>query len=123
VRKALTFVAIVLLLSIPLELLITTSAEQKEAFGLLVSCLIIYTIYGSVGSVIHLKKISSAKWMGVASLTIGFILEFLLIKPSWVQDIYAMNLGNALAPTVISGVYWFLIWALPTYILRKKMRG
>ena len=68
--------------------------------------------------------------MGLLSLLLGFILEITILQPnipegegsgaSWVQGWYSLNItGETIVGTLISAIYWFIAWAVPTCIIHK----
>ncbi|MCW4020776.1 MAG: hypothetical protein NWF14_06080 [Candidatus Bathyarchaeota archaeon] len=54
--------------------------------------------------------------MEMLSLVIGFILEFTLMKPEWVQNIYAFKIeGDVIGAVFVSSLYWFIAWGAPAH--------
>jgi len=91
---------------------------------------IFYTIFSFFGALIFYFKNYNYKKMGLLSLLLGFILEFTILQPnipegegsgaSWVQGWYSLNIsGETIVGTLISAIYWFMSWAIPTYIIYK----
>ena len=91
---------------------------------------IFYTIFSFFGALIFYFKNYSYKKMGILSLLLGFILEFTILQPnipegegsgaSWVQGWYNLNItGETIVGTLISAIYWFIGWGLPSYVIHK----
>ena len=91
---------------------------------------IFYTIFSFFGTLIFYFKNYSYKKMGILSLLLGFILEFTILQPnipegegsgaSWVQGWYNLNInGETIVGTLISAIYWFIGWGLPSYVIHK----
>ena len=91
---------------------------------------IFYTIFSFFGALIFYFKNYSYKKIGILSLLLGFILEFTILQPnipegegsgaSWVQGWYNLNInGETIVGTLISAVYWFIGWGLPSYVIHK----
>jgi hypothetical protein len=81
---------------------------------------VFYTIFNFIGNVIFLFKNYKPVKMGMLSLIVGFILEFAFMKPDWVQNIYAIKIGEAVVGAVIiSALYWFIAWGIPSYIIHN----
>lgn len=81
---------------------------------------IFYVIFNFIGSVIFLLKNYKWKKMGQLSFIIGFILEFLLMRPDWVQNIFSFNITfSVITAVIISSLYWFGAWGAPAYLLHK----
>ena len=91
---------------------------------------ILYAIFNIPGSLIFYFKKFNPKRMGVLSLIFGFILEFSRVLPgseeggaSWVQEWYNLEItGGTIVGTIISGLYWFAVWAIPTFIIQKYFK-
>jgi hypothetical protein len=109
------FMAVALLINLPMEILIPTPEEKNP-----LAIIFFYTMFNFVGSIIFLLKKYQAKIMGILSFVLGFLLEFTFMRPDWVQDIYALNISvRILLPVLISAVYWFIPWSVPTFVLHK----
>jgi len=100
------------------------------SFEVLFGTTIFYTIFSFFGALIFYFKNYSYKKMGILSLLLGFILEFTILQPnipegegsgaSWVQGWYNLNItGETIVGTLISAVYWFIGWGLPSYVIHK----
>lgn len=99
-------------------------------FEILFGTTIFYTIFSFFGALIFYFKNYNYKKMGLLSLLLGFILEFTILQPnipegegsgaSWVQGWYNLNInGETIVGTLISAVYWFIGWGLPSYVIHK----
>ena len=71
---------------------------------------------------ILLKKGYRSREMGILSLVIGFILEFLWMRPDWVQDIFSLRItGGHVVAVIISGFYWFAAWGVPSRLVSMEL--
>jgi len=122
------FVAFVLLVNLSLELLVSPEnrkiiEEQGWTYFLqhqLVGIIIFFLIFSFVGTIIFLKTSYNPRKMGLLSFIIGFILEFTMMKPEWVQNIYAFKIGgDVIGAIIVSSLYWFVTWGAPSYIYNK----
>ena len=123
------FLAFVLLVNLSLELIVPTPEREvviaehgleyfiKDKIKVLI---IFYAIFNFVGSMIFFFKNYKWRKMGLLSFIVGFILEFLLMKPDWVQNIYSLSISfDVITAVVVSALYWFGAWGAPAYILHK----
>ncbi|UCD73657.1 MAG: hypothetical protein JSW01_03205 [Candidatus Bathyarchaeota archaeon] len=86
----------------------------------LVGILIFYSIFNLAGTTILLKKDYGSREMGVLSLIIGFIFEFLWMRPDWVQDLSSLRItGGVIVAIIISAFYWFAAWGVPSRFLHR----
>ena len=115
IKIYLVFMAIVLAINLSMEMLIPTP-EEKHASGII----IFYSLFSIAGSAILLFKDYKPAMMGMLSFVLGFIFEFTFMRPDWVQNIYAFRItGEVILTVVISAIYWFIPWGVPTYIIKK----
>jgi len=111
------FMLCALLISLSMEMLIPTP-EVKQALGIIM----FYTIFNFVGCIIFLLKTYKPMKMGVLSLIIGFVLEFALMKPEWVQKIYIFKIdGDVIGALIVTSIYWLIAWGIPSYIIHKYL--
>jgi len=84
-----------------------------------------YAIFGLLGAGVYLKKGYHFKTMGKASLALGFIFEFLFMRPSWVRGILSLRInGGVIVAVIVSAFYWWIVWGLPSYVIQKyKLAG
>jgi hypothetical protein len=124
------FIAFVLVINLSMELLISPEnhkiiAEYGWMYFLqnqLISIILFFSLFSLVGTIIFLKTKYNTKKMGSLSLIAGFILEFALIKPDWVQNIYAFRIwGEVIGAILVSSFYWFVAWGIPSYIFNKRI--
>ena len=109
------FVLSALLVNLSMELLIPTP-EEKQALMII----IFYMMFSFFGSLIYLLKNYRPVRMGLLSLVLGFVLEFVLMKPDWVLKIYAFNVdGDAIGAVLVTSLYWFIAWGIPSYVLHR----
>jgi len=124
----LVFIAYVLTVNIFLELVISPENHKIIAehgwdyflknvfFGITV----FYVIFNSVGTIIFIKKRYDPKRMGVLSLIIALILEFTVMRPEWVQNVYKFTIsGETFGAIVVTSIFWFATWSVPSYLARK----
>lgn len=125
----LVFMLFVLVINLSVELLISpenrkTIAEQGWSYFVqhqLVGIIIFFVLFSLVGAMIFLKKKYKPKKMEILSFIIGFALEFIFMKPEWVQNIYALKIGEDVIGAVIgSSFYWLAAWGIPSYIIHTK---
>jgi len=122
------FVAFVLLVNLSLELLVSPEnrkiiEEHGWTYFLqhqLVGIIIFFLIFSFVGAAIFLKTSYNPRKMGILSFIIGFVLEFTIMKPEWVQNIFALKIGgDVIGAIIVSSLYWFITWGAPSYIFNK----
>lgn len=125
----LVFLLFVLTVNLSLELIVPTPERKafidEHGFTSFITekikvIVIFYMFYNLLGSIIFLIK--NYKWnkMGLLSFLFGFFLEFLLMKPDWVQNICALRITpSVITAVIISALYWFGAWGAPAYILQK----
>ena len=83
---------------------------------------ILFMLLSLVGTVLFLKTNYTAKRMGILSIICGFALEFAFMQPEWAQDILSLSItGDAIGAVIVSSLYWFIPWGIPTYILHKYL--
>ncbi|RLG16966.1 hypothetical protein DRN62_02455 [Nanoarchaeota archaeon] len=98
--------------------------EQKGwwafLYEMLVGVSIFYALFSLAGSLVFIKKRYEPKKMGLLSLALGFLFEFTFMRPDWVQNIYALRIGGGdVVAVLVSSLYWFIPWSVPSYILNK----
>ena len=108
------FFLVAMLINLTMELTIPTP-EEKNAFGIIT----LYILFSLPGSLIFLFKNYKPQIMGLFSLVIGFFFEFAFMRPDWVMKIYALNIGESIGAVIISAIYWFIPWSIPTYVLQR----
>jgi hypothetical protein len=109
------FILFSMLVNLSMELLIPTP-EEKQATGII----IFYTIFSFFGSMIYLFRKYRPVRMGLLSLLIGFLLEFALMRPAWVMNIYGLSItGDVIGAVLVSSLYWFIAWGIPSYALHQ----
>jgi len=128
----LVFIFLVLMINLSLELLVSPEnrkiiAEYGWVYFIqhqLVGIILFFILFSFVGAMVFLGKNYKPIRMGMLSFLIGFILEFALIKPDWVQSTYAFEIGgDVIGAFIVSSFYWFAAWGIPSYILwRQKGR-
>ena len=85
-----------------------------------IGIVVFYLMFHFIGSIIFLIKNYGPKQMGALSLVAGFIMEFTFMQPDWIHKIYTYNLEWGLIVTLaITAFYWFMAWAIPSYIIHK----
>jgi len=83
-----------------------------------------YLIFNLVGTIILLKKDYGSREMGILSFIVGFILEFLWMRPDWVQDIYSLQItGGVIVAVIISSFYWFAAWGIPSRFISQGRKS
>jgi hypothetical protein len=108
-----------LLINLSMEMFIPTP-EEKQPLGII----FFYMMFNFVGSIVLLLKNYQAKIMGILSLILGFIFEFVFMRPDWVQNIYNFNINEGvLGGFLISALYWFIPWSVPTLIFHKFLES
>lgn len=126
------FVLSCLLVVIPLELLFSpnhsrTIAEHGLGYFIQTSLLgmvILFAVLSLVGIMILLKKGYNPLKMGTLSFVLGFFIEFVFMKPDWVQVIGSFRLsGGVLVAIVLSAIYWFAVWGVPSYVIQYLTKG
>jgi len=76
-----------------------------------VGIIIFFSIFSFVGTAIFLKTSYNPRKMGILSSIIGFFLEFTIMKPEWVQNIFALKIGgDVIGAIIVSPLYWFMTW-------------
>lgn len=127
-KPYLVFTTITLLVVIPLELIFSPHHRKTIAeYGLsyfirhsLVGMVILFALISLIGVVVLLKKKYTPVRMGVLSLILGFAIEFLFMKPDWVQAIVTFKIGGGtIVAVLISAFYWFAVWGIPSYVIYK----
>jgi high-affinity Fe2+/Pb2+ permease len=109
------FILFALLVNLSMEILIPT-AEEKQVTGIIM----FYLIFSFLGSLIYLLKNYRPVKMGLLSLLIGFILEFAMMRPEWVLNIYNSNItGDVIGAVLVTSLYWFIAWGIPSYALHR----
>lgn len=131
-KTYLIFLLVAVLINLTLELIVPTPeraatvAEHGLAYFLkthTINVMIFYAIFSLIGAVIFVLKNYDALRMGVLSFIVGFILEFLMMRPDWVGEIYALNIDMGIIVAVlISAAYWFVPWSLPAYMIHKYVK-
>lgn len=113
---------------IPLELLFSPHHRKTIAeYGLtyfmrtsLLPMIFLFALISLVGLIIFLKKGYTPKKMGVLSLVLGVVIEFLFMKPDWALSITGGTIkGGTFVAVVLSAVYWFAVWYAPSYVLQR----
>ncbi|MBU7016308.1 MAG: hypothetical protein HXS44_02270 [Theionarchaea archaeon] len=127
-KKYLLFYVSVLVVVIPLELIFSpnhrvTIAEYGWGYFIRNSLMgmgILYALLSFIGLLILLKMEYTPVRMGVLSLVLGFIIEFLFMKPGWVYSIarFQITVGIIIA-VLLSAFYWFAVWGFPSYMLKR----
>ena len=111
----LVFFLFSILVNLSLELLVPTP-EEKDPTGIIM----FYSIFDLVGSLIYFYKKFRARIMGGLSFILGFICEFTFMRPEWVLKIYDLSInGDVIVAVLVSSVYWFIAWFIPSFILHK----
>ena len=111
------FILFALLVNVSMEMLIPTP-EEKQLTGIV----LFYLMFSFFGSAVYLLKKYRALAMGLLSLVIGFVLEFAFMRPEWVLNIYAVTIsGDVVGAVVVSALYWFVAWGIPSYILHRYL--
>ena len=127
-KKYLMFYISVLVVVIPLELIFSpnhrvTIAEYGWGYFIrnsLVGMGILYAILSLIGLLILLESGYTPVKMGVFSLILGFLIEFLFMKPDWVYAITSLRItGGVFIAVLLSAIYWFAVWGVPSYIIKK----
>ncbi len=99
---------------------ISEQGWRSFVYNQLVGVTILYSIFSFVGSIIFFKKRFDFKRMGLLSFISGFVLEFTFMRPEWVQAIYELRVsGEVIGAVIVSSLYWFIPWGVPSYILQK----
>ena len=89
----------------------------------LIGILTFYSIFNLAGTMILLKKGYGSQEMGILSLIIGFIFEFLWMRPDWVQDLSSLRItGGVVVAVIVSAFYWFAAWGVPSRFLHRDNR-
>ena len=89
-------------------------------FNIILGAMILFLIISLVGTIVFLKTGFSPCIMGILSWALGFLLEFTLMKPEWVQSI--LNLApteDVIGAIIVSSIYWVIPWGLPAYLLTR----
>ena len=129
----LTFLSLSLLINLLLlEIIFGSTAipeykEEIEQKGwwrffceMLLGVSIFYALFSLAGSLVFIKERYEPKKMGLLSVALGLLLEFAFMRPDWVQNIYALRIGGSEAVAVIlSSLYWFIPWSVPSYLLNE----
>jgi hypothetical protein len=90
---------------------------QHRLFGILT----FYSIFNLAGTMILLKRGYGSQEMGILSLIIGFIFEFLWMRPDWVQDLSSLRItGGVVVAVIVSAFYWFAAWGVPSRFLQSR---
>ncbi|MBU7030470.1 MAG: hypothetical protein HXS48_26295 [Theionarchaea archaeon] len=127
-KTYLVFTTITLLVVIPLELIFSPHHRRTIAeYGLgyfirhsLVGMVILFAVVSLIGMVILLKKEYTPVRMGVLSLILGFAIEFLFMRPDWVQAVVTFKIGGGtIVAVLISAFYWFAVWGIPSYVIYR----
>lgn len=108
------FFIVAMLINLTMELTIPTP-EEKNAFAIV----FFYALFSLPGALVLLLKNYKPWIMGLLSLGIGFFFEFSFMRPDWVMNIYALNIGASILSAIISAIYWFIPWSVPAFILQK----
>lgn len=131
-KTYLVFTISCLLVVIPLELLFSPKHSKTIAeYGLgyfirtsLLGMVILFAVISLIGTVILLKKWYNPVRMGILSFVLGFFIEFVFMKPDWVQAIGSFRLtGGVLIAVVLSAIYWFAVWGVPSYVIQHITKG
>ncbi|OYT42582.1 MAG: hypothetical protein B6U78_00885 [Candidatus Aenigmarchaeota archaeon ex4484_224] len=110
------FLLFPLIINLPLEILHSFSAD---IFGII----IFFIIFNSFGCFLFFFKNLDYKQMGILSLIFGMFLEFTLMKPEWVIQFYNLIiLPENITALIVSSIYWFLPWSLPTLTIQKFLK-
>lgn len=108
------FFMVAMLINLTMELVIPTP-EEKNASAIV----FFYMLFSLPGALIFLFKNYKPQIMGLLSLVIGFFFEFAFMRPDWVMNIYALNIGASIGAVIISAIYWFIPWSVPAFLLQK----
>ncbi len=123
------FMLSALLVNVALEIVVPTPekgkviAEHGWGHYLAVNVggiVLFYVIFNLVGSTIYYDTNLRSVEMGLASLVLGFFLEFAFMKPNWALHILAMKPGPIdVVAFIISVLNWCAAWGLPSYIIQR----
>ena len=87
--------------------------------------LFFWILFCLLGSGIFLKKERDPKIIGVYSWVLGYLFEFTWMRPNWVQAILGeieMWYFELFAAILVTSFTWFMVWALPTYVIGRFKR-
>lgn len=122
------FISFVLVVNLSMELLFSPENRKIIAdYGWsyfvqhqLMGIIVFFALFSCVGAFLYLKTSYEPKRMGLLSFIVGFVLEFAFMRPDWVQNIYAVNIGgDVIVALIVSSLYWFVTWGAPSYIIHK----
>ncbi|MBU7045651.1 MAG: hypothetical protein HXS54_04375 [Theionarchaea archaeon] len=127
-KKYLLFYVSVLVVVIPLELIFSpnhrvTIVEYGWSYFIrnsLVGMGVLYALLSFIGLLILIKREYTPVKMGVLSLILGFVIEFLFMKPGWVYSIAHFQItAGVIIAVLLSAFYWFAVWGFPSYMLKR----
>ena len=123
------FMLSALLVNVALEIVVPTPekgrviAEHGWGHYLAVNVrgiVLFYAVFNLVGSTIYYDTNMRSVEMGLASLVLGFFLEFAFMKPDWVLHILAMKPGPVdVVAFMVSILIWYAAWGLPSYMIQR----
>jgi len=88
--------------------------------NMILGAMILFLIISLVGTIVFIKTGFRPRIMAILSWVLGFVLEFTLMKPEWVQSI--LNLApteDVIGAIIVSSIYWLIPWGLPAYLLTR----
>jgi len=127
-NEGLLFVAIAVLMTMSLE-----AFFNAFVFGyglayftgaMFVGAAVFQTLFASAGALIFLKRVRDFRRLGLLSLALGFLIEFIFMRPPEAEMLMGVvpltDVGGVVGWVGVSGAYWFLDWGLPAYVLRRS---
>ncbi len=89
-------------------------------FNMILGAMVLFLIISLVGTIVFLKTGFRPRIMGILSWALGFLLEFTLMKPEWVQSLLNLTpTEDAIGAIIVSSIYWLIPWGLPSYLLYR----
>jgi hypothetical protein len=129
----LVFMLTALVTNVVMEIVIPTPEKgriiSKHGWGhyLIVDVrgiVLFFVLFSLTGSVIYNTTSLMSADMGVASLVIGFLLEFAFMRPDWVLHVLTLKpRPGDLVAIIVSMFYWYIAWGLPSYIVWRLLMG
>ena len=129
----LVFMLTALVTNVVMEIVIPTPEKgriiSKHGWGhyLIVNVrgiVLFFVLFSLTGSVIYNTTSLMSADMGVASLVIGFLLEFAFMRPDWVLHVLTLKPRTGdLVAIIVSMFYWYIAWGLPSYLVWRLLMG